>query len=111
MQFAVLGPIEVTSDAGHALPLGGPKQRTVLAMLLLEANRPVSKDRLIDGVWGERAPPSAGETLDTYVSRLRRLLGPDRLARRPAVMSCGSAGELDLSTFEELVASAQQLRP
>ncbi len=112
MQFALLAPIEVTSDGGHALSLGGPKQRAVLAMLLLEANRPVSKDRLIDGVWGERAPPSAGETLDTYISRLRRLLGPDRLARRPAgyVLRVGP-GELDLSTFEELVASAQQLRP
>jgi YVTN family beta-propeller protein len=81
-------------------------------MLLLEANRPVPKHRLMDGVWGNRAPSTAEETLDTYIYRLRRLLGPDRLHRHPAgyVLRVGP-GELDLSTFEELVAFAQQLRP
>src|SRR5580658_9324049 len=111
VEFAVLGPLEV-SDGGHSVPLGGPKQRAVLAMLLLEANRPVAKHRLVYGVWGDTAPPSAEETLDTYLSRLRRLLGPDRLSRHPAgyVLRVGP-GELDLSTFEELLASAQRLRP
>jgi DNA-binding SARP family transcriptional activator len=111
VEFALLGPLEV-SDGVRLLRLGGPKQRAVLAMLLLDANRPVPKHRLVDGVWGDRAPASAEEALDTYLSRLRRLLGPDRLSRYPAgyVLRVGP-GELDLSTFEELLASAQRLRP
>jgi DNA-binding SARP family transcriptional activator len=50
MEFRILGPLEVV-DEGRALPLGGSKQRALLALLLLEANRPVSRDRLIDVLW------------------------------------------------------------
>ena len=93
MQFAVLGPIEVTSDAGHALSLGGPRQRAVLAMLLMEANRPVSKDRLMDGVWGERAPPVPARPWTPTYQGCDGSLGltawPDALL----VMSCGSDRE------------------
>jgi YVTN family beta-propeller protein len=83
-----------------------------LAVLLLEANGPVPKDRLIDGVWGDRPPASAPEILDTYISRLRRLLGPNRLDRRPAgyVLRAGP-GELDLTVFTELVSAAERLLP
>ena len=89
--------LQVVEEDGRSLVLGGPKQRAVLALLLMEANRPVSKDRLIDAIWGEHAPVSASETLDTYISRLRRLLGPDRLARRPAGYELRvDSGELDL---------------
>jgi DNA-binding SARP family transcriptional activator len=96
MHFRVLGPLQVVED-GRPLVLGGPKQRAVLALLLLEANRPVSKDRLMDGIWGEHPPASASETLDTYIYRLRRIVGPDRLARRPAGYELRvDAGELDL---------------
>ena len=52
MEFAILGPVEARRD-GAALPLGGPKQRGLLAMLLLSANEPVSRDRLIAGLWGD----------------------------------------------------------
>ena len=84
----------------------------MLALPLMEANRPVSKDRLIDAMWGEHPPVSASETLDTYISRLRRILGPDRLARRPAGYELrADAGELDLTTFDELVSEAEQLLP
>jgi len=109
MHFAVLGPLEVVED-GRSLALGGRKQRAVLAMLLLQTNRPVSKARLIEGVWGDVPPASATETLDTYISRLRRLLGQERLARGPAgyVLRVGR-GELDLAAFDELVASAERL--
>ena len=55
MEYRVLGPLEVLSD-GRPLPLGGPKQRAVLAILVLEANEVVSADRLIAGVWGEPLP-------------------------------------------------------
>ena len=74
MDFVVLGEVEARVD-GRTLRLGGPKQLAMLAMLLLAANRPVSRDRLIEGLWGEAPPRSAVQTLDDYVSKLRRLLG------------------------------------
>src|SRR4051794_15278373 len=89
---------------GSALQLGGPKPRALLAMLLLDANEPVSRDRLIEGLWGDDPPPSAAQTLDSYVSRLRRVLGPDRVVRRPpGYLLVVEPGELDLERFERLV--------
>ena len=82
MEFGVLGPWWCVATA-VTRPLGGPKQRALLAMLLLRANEVVSRDRLIDGLWGERPPPTADHTLDNYLSRLRKALGDDRLERRP----------------------------
>jgi YVTN family beta-propeller protein len=102
MEFAVLGPVAARHD-GRELPLGGPKQRALLAMLLLHANEVVSRDRLIDGLWGARAPPTAGHTLDNYVSRLRKALGDARLSRRPpGYMLHVEGDELDLDCFERL---------
>src|SRR3989442_6510409 len=73
-------------------------------MLLLSANEPVSRDRLVDGLWGERPPASAGHTLEDYVSRLRKVIGSDRLQRRPpGYLLCTEAGELDLDRFESLL--------
>ena len=101
MEFAILGPVEARVD-GAALPLGGPKQRALLAILLLDANAPVSRDRLIAGLWGERPPPSAAQSLDSYVSRLRRVLGTDRIVRRaPGYLVAVEPGELDLDRFEQ----------
>jgi DNA-binding SARP family transcriptional activator/serine/threonine protein kinase/WD40 repeat protein len=79
MEFRALGSLSVRSDGGP-VALGGPKQRMVLALLLIDANRVVSVDRLIDGVWGERPPPAARHTLHGYVSELRKVLGgrPER---------------------------------
>ncbi len=102
MEFAVLGPVAVARD-GRELPLGGPKQRGLLAILLLHANEVVSRDRLIDGLWGERPPPTAGHTLDNYVSRLRKVLGDARLSRRPpGYVLHVESDELDLDRFERL---------
>ena len=99
----MLGPVEVRRD-GRELPLGGPKQRALLAILLLNANEAVSRDRLIDGLWGERPPPTAAHTLDNYVSRLRKLLGGERIARRPpGYVLHLAAEELDLERFEHLL--------
>jgi DNA-binding response OmpR family regulator len=81
MQFLILGPLEV-SDDGRKLALGGPKQRAVLAHLILRANHVVPADLLIDGLWGEEPPESARNTLQTYVYRLRKLLGDGRLEGR-----------------------------
>ena len=80
MQLRVLGPIEASAD-GRSLTLGGTKQRAVLAMLCLEANRTVSADRLIEGLWGERPPTSAAKMVQNYVWRLRGMLG-EEAARR-----------------------------
>src|SRR5206468_5255952 len=74
VEITVLGPLELRID-GMAVPLGGPKPRVLLAMLALHANEVVSRDRLIEALWGDRPPPSVDQSLDTYVSRLRRVLG------------------------------------
>ena len=76
-EFGILGPLEV-SRSGRAVPLGGPRQRAVLALLLLEANRVVSMDRLAEDVWGGNPPEGWATTLQTYVFHLRRALEPDR---------------------------------
>jgi YVTN family beta-propeller protein len=102
VEFAVLGPVAARHE-GRELSLGGPKQRGLLAILLLHANEVVSRDSLIDGLWGERPPPTAGHTLDNYVSRLRKALGDARLSRRaPGYVLQVEADELDLDQFEHL---------
>ena len=63
MRFGILGPIEL-SVGGRPVPVGGLKQRALLAFLLLHANEVLSRDRLIDALWGESPPPSARESLD-----------------------------------------------
>src|SRR5262249_62131420 len=67
-------PLEVLSN-GARVRLGGPKQRTVLALLAAEAGRPVSVNTLIDGVWGDEPTAGARSTLQTYVSNLRTAIG------------------------------------
>ena len=85
-EFGILGPLEV-SRSGCVVPLGGPRQRAVLALLLLEANRVVSMDRLAEDIWGGHPPEGWVTTLQTYVFHLRRALEPDRArgaaGRRP----------------------------
>src|SRR6201989_3020997 len=76
-EFGILGPLEV-SRAGCAVPLGGPRQRAVLALLLLEANRVVSMERLAEDLWGGNPPDGWVTTLQIYVFHLRRALEPDR---------------------------------
>ena len=74
MEFRILGPLEVLDD-GHSLALGGEKQRALLALLVVNANRTLSAERLIDELWGERSPATAAKTLQAHVSRLRKSLG------------------------------------
>ncbi len=103
MEFGILGPVEVRLD-GEPVPLGGPKPRALLAILLLNANDVVSRDRLIDGLWAERPPPSAAHTLDDYVSRLRKSLGGERIeTRAPGYLLHVETGALDLDRFDQLV--------
>ena len=103
MEFLILGPLEV-SDDGRKLALGGPKQRAVLAHLILRANRVVPAELLIDGLWGEEPPESARTTLQTYVYRLRKVLGDGRLEGRDGGYVLAAApGEIDAARFEALV--------
>lgn len=105
MRFVVLGPLEA-DDGGRPIALGGPKQRALLAVLLLHANEIVSRDRLIYDVWGEHPPANPGPTLDTYISRLRKLLGHERLVTRGGgYVLRVDPDELDLERFERLAAA------
>ena len=74
LQFGVLGPLQLIAD-GNPVPLGAPKQRAVLAMLVVNRNRPVSVDSLINAVWDQSPVPAARTSIHSYVSNLRRLLG------------------------------------
>jgi SARP family transcriptional regulator, regulator of embCAB operon len=80
VEFGVLGPLQMTFG-GALVPLGTPKQRAVLAVLVVNANRPVDIDTLIGAAWNQRPPPGARATLHAYISNLRRLMssaGADR---------------------------------
>jgi predicted ATPase/DNA-binding SARP family transcriptional activator len=102
MEFRILGPLEVLAD-GRALDLGGPKQRALLAALLLDANRAVSSDRLVGALWDDDPPGTAPKALQIHVSNLRKLLGRDRVeTQAPGYLLRLAEGELDLQLFEQL---------
>lgn len=111
VQFRVLGPLEV--DAGDGpLPLGGPKQRAVLASLLVHANHVVPVDALVGDVWGEDVPEKARHILHTYVSNIRKALGDGRLqGRPPGYLLVVEPAELDADRFEALVSEARKALP
>jgi DNA-binding SARP family transcriptional activator len=73
VQFGVLGPLQM-SVGGALVPLGTPKQRAVLAVLVVNANRPIDIDTLIGAAWDQRPPTGARATLHAYISNLRRLM-------------------------------------
>src|SRR5687768_10256777 len=111
MDFRILGPLEVV-DGERPLALGGHKQRSLLAMLVLHAGEVVSTDRLLADLWGEAPPATADKSIQTYVSRLRRVLGPDRLATRaPGYVLHIDPSELDLARFERLRGEASRAEP
>ena len=76
VEIGILGALEVRA-ATRSLPLGGTKQRAVLAMLVLAPNTVVSVDFLADGLWGDAFPSSAGNVIQTYISRIRRVLASE----------------------------------
>jgi ABC-type branched-subunit amino acid transport system substrate-binding protein/DNA-binding SARP family transcriptional activator len=108
VEFRVLGPLEAI-HGGTALALGGPRQRLVLAILILEANRVVPTDRLLERVWGDEPPEAARTTLFAYVSRLRKLLGTGRIqARPPGYILLAERDEIDFLRFTDLADAARQ---
>jgi DNA-binding response OmpR family regulator len=82
MEYRVLGPLEILDAGGHRLPLGGARQQTVLASLLLRAGQTVALDRLVDEVWRD-PPATAVRTVRVYVSRLRQNLPSGAFESRP----------------------------
>jgi len=107
LEFRILGPLEVV-DGEEVLHLGGQKQRALLALLLLDPNRVVSTDRIVDALWGEQPPRTAATSLQNFVSQLRKLLGPETLATKPPGYELRLPGEqLDLDRFRRLVDEAR----
>jgi DNA-binding SARP family transcriptional activator len=111
MEFNILGPLEVW-DNGNLLPLGGSKQRALLAVLILHANEVVAADRLMEDLWGERQPTSGAKALHVYVSQLRKVIGENRvLTRAPGYMLHLDPEELDLTRFQRLREKADTSAP
>jgi YVTN family beta-propeller protein len=107
LEFRVLGPVEAADD-GRILALGGPKQRALLASLILNAGSVVSTARLIDDLWGDAPTPAAGHTIETYIARLRRVLRDGSrpevlLTRPPGYLLDAEPGQVDAFRFQQLV--------
>ena len=107
----MLGPLEVVSE-DSVIDLGGPRQRTLLAFLALNANRVVPRERIIDALWGERPPRTAKNALQVAVHGLRRALPADRVQTHgPGYRLQLDADELDLDRFARLVERARTEDP
>jgi predicted ATPase/DNA-binding SARP family transcriptional activator len=101
-QFSLLGPLSLSSD-GAPVALGGQKRRALLAVLLLEANNVVSRERLIDSLWGEDPPETARNTIQVYISQLRKLLPEGTLeTASPGYRLVVEADSVDLFEFLRL---------
>jgi predicted ATPase/DNA-binding SARP family transcriptional activator len=111
LEYRVLGPLEVLGEDG-SLPLGGAKQRALLALLLLNANRVVARERLVDELWPDDPPETAVATVQVYVSRLRKLLPEGTvLTRAPGYLLAVEPESIDLRQFEMLLAEARGAEP
>jgi WD40 repeat protein/DNA-binding SARP family transcriptional activator len=111
MLFRILGPLEV-DVGGDTVPLGGPKQRAVLAHLVLRANQLVPAETLIDQIWPEEPPEKARNVIQTYVSHLRKALGHDRIeSHGPGYRLRLDPSEFDAARFDALMRDARKSLP
>jgi WD40 repeat protein/DNA-binding SARP family transcriptional activator len=108
VDYRVLGPFEVLVD-GAPLPLGGPKQRGVVAVLVAVAGRPVSVDTLLQATYGEDAAPTSRATLQTYVSNLRHALGDVIVRQGDAYFVDCNNSTVDATAFEDAYRTALAL--
>jgi DNA-binding SARP family transcriptional activator/tetratricopeptide (TPR) repeat protein len=107
--FGVLGPLAIESPPGHWVALRGDRQRTLLAVLLLNANQHVHVDVLVEALWPERPPKSYASNLHTYLSRLRERIDGLRVEHGPlGYRLCVEPDELDLLVFRSAVAEGQR---
>ena len=108
MNFRILGTLQAEVD-GEPVDLGPPKQRALLALLLLNANQLVATDRLIDLIWGEAAPRTAAHSVQIYVSALRKLLADEgRIeTRSPGYRLKLHPDELDSLRFQKLIEGSE----
>jgi DNA-binding SARP family transcriptional activator len=107
VEVRVLGPLEAVVD-GVSVSLGPPQQRALLALLALHAGEVISRDRIVDELWGERPPATAAKVVQGYVSGLRRVLGPEVVrTRSPGYVLGLEPDALDLERFERLAAEGQ----
>jgi DNA-binding SARP family transcriptional activator len=108
LELRILGPVHAVR-AGQDVPLGGPKQRAVLALLLVDAGRAVPAGHLAEVLWRGSPPAGASKTLRSYVSRLRALLAPDVavVARGGGYALIAGPDLVDASRFERLVGAGQ----
>jgi DNA-binding SARP family transcriptional activator len=117
VHFRILGPLEIVDDNLRPIELDSPRLRAVMCRLLMDAGRVVPHDTIVASVWGDEPPAAANGTLQTYVSRLRRVLEPDRAPRTPArvlvtrppgyMLALGD-GTLDADKLERIVATAAE---
>jgi WD40 repeat protein/DNA-binding SARP family transcriptional activator len=108
VDYRVLGPFEVLVD-GVSLPLGGPKPRGVVAVLVAVAGRPVSVDSLLQATYGEDAAPTSRATLQTYVSNLRHALGDVIVRQGDAYFVDCTNSTIDAAAFEDAYRTASVL--
>ena len=107
LEFRILGPVQAVRD-GRPLPLGGRRQRVLLALLVLEPRRPLSVDALVEELWQGAPPPGGTKTLRVYVSRLRSALGADCVAARPpGYMLQVDDDVVDARRFERLLSEGR----
>ncbi|WP_444949099.1 BTAD domain-containing putative transcriptional regulator [Micromonospora ureilytica] len=111
MRFRILGPTQVVLADGREVPVGGPRLRTLLVLLLLDAGRVVSAERLIDGLYGEHPPRGAANALQSQVSRLRQALSAehDPVEFHPAGYRLAvDPGDVDAYRFERLAEAGRR---
>lgn len=103
MRFRILGTLQAEVD-GTPADLGPPKQRALLAILILNVQRPVATERLVDLIWGEQPPRTAVHSVQLYVSALRRSLGADAIVTSPrGYLLDTDPADIDATDFQRLV--------
>ena len=108
LEFRILGPLEVVEN-GRPLALGGPRQRALLAILLVHRAEVISSDRLIDLLWSERPPATAAKTLQGYVSHLRKSLGGEGIVTEARGYRLAvPAEQVDVVNFEARCAEGRR---
>jgi len=108
LDFRILGRLEVVRD-GVQVELTGQRQLAALVALLLDANRVVPAERVVDAIWGEEPPPTATTALRNTITQLRKLLGSDAIETRPpGYVLRAPADAIDIARVERRIAAAEQ---